>query len=510
MRPRTTYAATVAAAVVMLATAACSGDSPSPGGDASAGAERTLTLGTMQEPSSWDSAQAHIGERLVPYQVVYDTLILREPDGSYSPMLATEWGYADDETFVLELRTDVTFSDGEVFDAEAVSANIEHFMADNGPQAGQAAAIDSVTAVGDSTVEIGLAEPEPALEYYLSQALGLMGSPAALGTDAMDSTPVGSGPFVMSESESVPGSRFVFTAREDYWNPELQVFDRVVLRYLSDVTARSNALVSGEIDAAILDAASVTTAEEGGLTLLTYPTNWTGLLLFDREGELTPALGDVRVRQAINHAFDREAMLASVLEGYGEVTSQVFGPDSSAFDPELDEYYAFDLDRARELMAEAGYADGFELTLPMPTDLESLMTFVRQQLGEIGIEVELVAVPFGDYQGTLAQGNYSAAWFNLFQGTTWVASKQLLSQETLWNPFGTETPELEQILDELVASGGDDAGIAQELNRYVTEQAWFAPWYRPDTIFMYDADSVSVVEQMQQVVPSIYNYAPVG
>lgn len=480
-----------------------------PAGEPARGA--LLTLGILQEPASWDPAQAHVGHRLQPFQAAYDTLILREPDGSYAPMLATEWGYTDETNLVfsLDLRTDVTFSDGAAFDADAVVANIEHFKTDNGPQAGQAAAVASAAAVDADTVEITLSRPDPALEYYLSQALGLMGSPEALGTDAMDRTPVGTGPYVMDPAQAVVGSQYVFTAREDYWNPELQKWDQITLKLLADVTSRVNGLVSGEVDATVLDATTYQQAEAAGFEMLEYATDWQGLLLFDRDGATNPALADVRVRQAINYAFDREALLQQVAGGFGETTSQVFGPDSTGFLPELDDYYTYDPEKARGLLADAGFADGLTIELPVATPgAETIMTFVTQQLADIGITVQQTSVPIADYQGLLGQGKFAAAWFSLFQGPSWVAYSQLLSTDALFNPFDSTDPAIEAAVEELRTGGDDAIEAAQTINRFVTENAWFSPWFRPAQFYFINADKVSVVPQAQMAVPAIYNYSP--
>ncbi|MFP5336512.1 MAG: ABC transporter substrate-binding protein [Actinomycetes bacterium] len=506
-------AAVVAAVLAVSVLAACSDSPPSEQTGGSPQSGGTLTLGIVQEPASWDPAQAHVGHRLVPFQAAYDTLIRREADGTLVPMLATEWGWTDEArlTLSLDLRTDVTFSDGAPFDAEAVVANIEHFRADNGPQAGQAAAIAAVAAVDADTVEITLSRPDPALEYYLSQALGLMGSPQALGSDALDRVPVGTGPYEMVADESVVGSQYVFTAREDYWEPELQRFDQVELKLLADAASRVNALVSGEVDATLLDATTYQQAEGAGKEKLAYPTDWQGLLLLDRQGVVNEALADVRVRQAVNHAFDREALLKELGGGFGEVTSQVFGPDSTAYLPELDEYYAYDPDKARELLAEAGYAAGLTIEMPLPTPgAETIMTFVVQQLGEVGITVEQTSVPIADYQGLLGQGKFAAAWFSLFQGPSWVAVNQLLTTEALYNPFDSTAEELDTAIEALRVGGADADAAAQDINRYVTENAWFAPWFRPDQLYFYDAHVVTVEAQTQQAIPSLYNYAPVS
>lgn len=480
------------------------------GGEAPARGE-ALDLGIVQEPASWDPAQAHVGHRLQPFQVPYDTLILREPDGTLVPMLATDWNYTDEARLVFEmnLRDDVTFSDGSPFNAAAVVANIEHFKEDNGPQAGMAKFIDSAEATGDYAVKLTLSQPDPALEYYLSQALGLMGCPEHLGTDEMDRLPIGTGAYTMVAEESVVGSQYVFVAREDYWNPELQKWNNITLKLLPDVTSRINALITNEVDATLLDGTTYEQAEGSGMTGLIWTVDWQGLLLFDRDGALNPALEDVRVRQAINYAFDREGLLQQVTGGHGEVTSQVFGPASSAYMEELDTRYTYDPDKARELLAEAGYADGFDLELPLLTPGgETIMAFVEQQLTDIGIRVTLTQVPGADYQGELGKGNFAAAWFSLFQGPTWVAYQQLLSDTTLFNPFKSSAQEI--VAAASVLQLGDDVVPAQAINAYVTENAWFAPWYRPAQLYYYNADVVSVVPQTQMAVPAIYNYSPAG
>lgn len=181
-----------------LALSACSGGGT--GGSANGGgtAATSLTLGTLQDVRSWDPAQAHVGHGLQPYQAVYDSLLLREPDGKLSPMLATEWTYNADQTVLtLKLKEGVTFTDGAVFDAEAVKANFEHFQKANGPQMSQLKAVSAVKVVDPATVEMTLSAPDPALTYFLSQAAGLMGSPKALASEGIKTEPVGSGPYVM-------------------------------------------------------------------------------------------------------------------------------------------------------------------------------------------------------------------------------------------------------------------------------------------------------------------------
>lgn len=485
------------------ALSACGGGSGGNNDDA-----RTLTLGVLGEPLSFDPSQANVGHALPWYQAVYDTLILREPDGTLSPMLATKWSYNKDRTVLtMDLRDDVAFSDGEAFDAEAVVANLENMQQGNGPQASQLSVLDTAEAVDSDTVEIRLTAPNPAFEYYLSQAAGLMASPAAIGSKSIARTPIGSGPYELSAPETTAGSQYVFTAREGYWNADLQKFDRIVLRPMEDITARLNGLVSGQLDGALLDARSAAQAKDADLVLTPNQVNWEGLLLMDRDGKLSPALADVRVRQAINYALDRKTMLREINLGEGTATSQVFGPNSDAFDEELDSFYPYDPDRARDLLSKAGYADGFSLKVPTTTGFETVMAVLKQQLGDVGITVKQVPVPFENFQTDLGAGKFPAAYFRLFQGDTWVAVQQIISTTALYNPFDSQDPELDDLISQVQTSTAEGSPASPDVNRFVTEEAWFAPFYRTTEQY-FTTSGIDVEAQVQQVVPSIYNYAP--
>ena len=492
----------VLAVVVGLALVAC-------GGQRAASETRELTLAVIADVTSWDPAQAHVGHQLQPYQPVYDTLIRREPDGTLVPMLATGWAYDAARTrLTLVLRTGVTFSDGTAFDAAAVRANLEHFKKANGRQAAQLAFFTSAEVVDADTVTITLKAPDPAFEYYLSQAAGLMGSPAAIAAGTIVSTPVGTGPYVLDPAESLSGSQLTFTARSGYWAPELQKFDKVVLRPMVETTARLNAVVGDLADATLVDARTVAHAERAGLTVLKdYQVDWQGLLLLDRGGTLVPALGDVRVRQAINYAIDRKTLLDQLQLGYGTPTAQVFGPSSGAYVEELDDRYPYDPAKARQLLAEAGYADGFELSIPATAQFDTAIAAIAQQLGEVGIKVQAKTAAATTYVPDVAAGKFAATYFSLFQGEPWVAINQLLSTRALYNPFRTNPPELQAMIDKVQQGGENSAELAKDVNRYITENAWFVPLFRVDQLYVMNS-SITTVPQIQQAVPSIYNYAP--
>jgi peptide/nickel transport system substrate-binding protein len=500
--PKAAAAITVSAALVLTA---CGG---APAGTGAAAKTATLTLGTVQELRSWDPAQAHVGHYLQPYQAAYDSLFLREPDGKLSPMLATEWKYNETNTkLTVDLRADVTFSDGAKFDADAAKANLDHFKTANGPQMAQLTAVSDIAVVDADTIELNLTTPDPSLEYYLSQAAGLMGSPKALGTEAIKTEPVGSGPYVMDKAATVKDSQSVFTARKDYWNKDLQKFEKVTFKVLIDLTARTNALVSGQVDATLLDPKTGKQAEGAKMNLVATEVDWQGLLLLDRDGTKNPALGNIKVRQAINYAFDRKTIVDQVLMGQGTPTSQPFGKASGAWTEELENYYSYDPAKAKALLKEAGFETGVVIDVPSVPGFETQLAVIKQQLSDVGITLNVGSAITNTFTSDVAAQKFTTMFFSLFQGEPWVAVNQIISTKALYNAFKNTTPELQAKIDAVQTSGKDAGKAAQEVNKYVVEQAWFAPMFRVNQMY-YHNSKITVEPQVQQAVPSIYNYSP--
>lgn len=506
-----------------LALAACTGGSNEPtdtgtgagptGG--SSGEPQRLVLGSTVTPQSFDPAG--VGDaNYVPYaQVAYDSLILRTPEGEFEPMLATDWQFSDDNlVLTLTLRDDVTFSDGTAFDAEAVKANLEHFHAGGGPLAGQLGTFDSAVVVDPTHVEIRLSSPIPDLVYNLSDAAGRMASPAALDSADLQTVPVGSGPYVMDTARTVQGSDYVFTARDGYWNPDLQKFDEVEFKIFADEVALLNALKSGQVMAGNLSSQdNITEAKNAGIAILNpeYHISWAGLIMFDRTGAIVPELADVRVRQAIAHAIDTEAILDAVFLGNGTLTSQIFNEASTAYDPGLDDDLAYDPELAKSLMADAGVS-GFDLVLPTVTGFmtPALTEAIKTQLGEIGITVTYETVEFSNFISELLAGKYAISY--MFLGavpTDWFVVQSYLTPTSAWNPLKATDPELQALIDSI--PGGTDAEREEayaEINAFVVENAWFDPWLWVEENYAVASGDIDVTLQTGQNIPSIYNYAP--
>ncbi len=502
--PKSSALAVLAAAAIALT--ACGGGSTAGGGGGAAAT--SLTLASLQDVKTFDPTDAHIGHTMPFYQAAYDTLIRRAPDGKLEPMLATEWSYNKDQTVLtLKLRTGVTFSDGAKFDAAAAKANLDHFKEAKGTDAYQAASMKSVDVVDPSTVAVTLNAPDPAFSYYLTQALGLQASPKAIGTPGIKTVPDGSGPYVYDAKSSVKGSQYVFTKRSGYWDKDLQKFDKITIKYLVDLTARTNALVSGQVDAALLDPKTGKQAEGAGLVAHKSQVDWQGILLYDRDGKINPALANVKVRQAMNYAFDRKTILAQQYLNEGTVTDQVFGPESGAYVPELDDTYSYDPAKAKSLLSEAGYPKGFTLKIPTVAGFDAINAVFKQQLSDVGITLQAESIPDANYVADMAAGKYAGATFQLYQGEPWVAINQMISTTALYNPFKSETPELTALIKAVQNGGDKSADEAKKVNEYITKNAWFIPMFRLNQMY-FSNKKIDVQPQLQQAVPSIYNYAP--
>lgn len=491
-------------------TAEPTDDAPPP-----ARAER-LTLGSIVIPASLQASQAQYGNANPYFQSLYDGLLRIEPDGvTVTPHLATDWSYSDDLTVLtMTLRDDVTFSDGTPFDADAAAQNLVRFRDSNGPEASTLSSMVDAVAIDPTTLEITLAQPDPAFLNYMAHTGGLMQSPSSFDAADADANPIGSGPYVLDTSRTVAEAEYVFTARDDYWAPETVHYDELVVRVISDPTATINAMLAGEINAATLvNRDSVGEVEAAGWDLHTQELNWVGFTLLDRDGSMGSPLDDVLVRQAINHSIDRQAILDAYANGFGEVTGQVFRPESAGFDPAFDEMYPYDPDRARELLAEAGFEDGFAISLPSSGIFgDALPAILGDQLADVGITVEWVLAPPGGYISEILAPNWPMYFMFLEQNPNdWQFINFLIAPTAVWNPNGYTDDTVAGLIEQIptAPAGAERDALVAELGRHVAEQAWYAPTYRETAIFASDA-ATDVTSQAGNVVPYLWNIVPVG
>ncbi|MFD5128907.1 ABC transporter substrate-binding protein [Streptomyces olindensis] len=493
-----------AAAAMTLALAACGG------GNSGTGTGGTLTLGAILAPSTFAANAASWGNESPYLQAAYDTLLRETPDAKIVPWLATSWSYDSTKTVLtMKLRDDVTFTDGTKFDATAAAKNVLRLRDDKTSNKPYLAAIKNAEAVDATTLRITLSEPDPALLQYFAQNAGLMESPKHFGAADEKTNPVGSGPYVLDTGSTVAGSKYVFTKNPDYWAKDQQRFSKVVINVYA-MQAAVNALQGRQIDGAQVDADHLKQVKAAGYGVKVQQHDWTGLLLLDRDGKLNPALAKVGVRQAINHAIDRAAILKTA-QGYGTVTGQIFGEKNPAYVPELDNRYPYDPAKAKKLLAAAGYPKGFTLRMPLVQGLGNSSQFdlIKQYLEAVGITVDYVPEPVNNLIADLLAPKFAASKMALNQDpTAWQTANVTIAPNAWFNPFHTQDPTVDKLLKTMRSGTKAKAdAAAKELNRYVVEQAWFAPFYRVDTMYAV-GKNIDVTMQSDNVVPYLYNYKP--
>lgn len=405
------------------------------------------------------------------------------------------------------------FTDGAAFDGAAVQANLMNTKTGANEAAGQLKSVDSVAVVDDTHVVVNLNAPDPSLVANLGSIAGMMACPAAVGTEELQTTPCGSGPYTLDAENTTVDAKYTFVRNPDYWNTDAFPYDTIVLTPLLDSTAVMNALQAGQVDGALVtDGKNIATLEDAGLSMLNYTSgDVAGLYIWDRAGTIQPALADVRVRQALNYAFDRQLIIDTALMGLGRPTTQVFNPDTAAYDPALDDAYPYDPEKAKELLTEAGYPNGFELVMPDVSVINaSAQAAIVEQLQAIGITVTLEAVPGDQIFNDLLGGKYAVTFFQLASFRPWDTIQIQLAPDAVWNPFRYEDPKVTDLINQAeLATGDEQDAIFAEINAYTVEQAWNVPWDDAETTFAY-SDKVDVVAQTFAAVPGLYNFSPAG
>lgn len=473
MKIAPTLRAIAALAVVGVALAGCSAGDPTDDG----GGEQTLLISQSGPPASFTVGAWAGGESMLS-TAVYDTLVTLGVDGELLPGMAESWEFSDDRTqLTFTIRDSMTFTDGTAADAPAIVQSMEALRA--GPSTSTVwANVSGIEATDDSTIVVTFSRADAAYLPNMVGFNGAIGAPDSLAAESSALEPVGSGPYILNMDQTVTGSKYVLDRNPDHWNVDAYPYEHVEVSIIADATAAQNALRSGQLDVLatagskdVVDTFPDAQFNKGE----NNPTAVAVLWLADRGGVVVPALADPRVREAINLAFDRDAISQNLLGPGSQPTNQVVNPVNEAFSEEFFAATPFDVETAKSLMADAGYAEGFAVTMPstvVSTQFESVIT---QSLGDIGIEVTWEPIPFQDFYSKVFGQNYGM--YFMFNGLTAFDAQDIqASLGGAFNPFNSTTPELESL--RAAADSADDANQGEafrDVNEYLVDENWFAP-----------------------------------
>ncbi len=521
-----------AAALVIgaLALSACS--SQRGGGDdsgASSDVDGTFVFGASADPASLDPAFAQDGETFRVSRQIFEGLVGTEPGtADPAPLLAESWEVSDDAlSYTFALKEDVTFHDGTPFNAEAVCANFDRWYNWEGLAASEAlgyyynklfkgyasspetAVYESCTADGDASVTIALKKPFAGFVAALSLPAFGMQSPTALeeyNADEVGGTaeaptlseyamghPVGTGPYQFDEWS--PGEQLTLSAYPEYWGEAGQI-DEIIFRVIDDPTARRQALESGSIDGYDLVGPADTAAlEEDGFTMVSRPPFTILYLAFNQAVE---ELQDPQVREALSYAIDKDALISQVLPEGTEKATQ-FMPDSvNGWNPDVTTY-DYDPDRARELLAEAGYDESnpLELTFNYPVnvsrpympDPEQIFTVLSSQLEEVGVQTTPQSNEWAEYldliTGGTDHGIHLLGWTGDYNDTDNFLGVFFGQESAEW---GFDNPELFEALTEArgVADLEEQSALYSDISQQVAEFIPGVPLAHPAPTLAFD------------------------
>jgi peptide/nickel transport system substrate-binding protein len=441
---------------------------------------RSLTIAVPGVAShNWDpvTGGALIFGLVTPGETAYESLIVLDAtELRYEPWLAEEYMLSEDRrTMSVTLHDDVDFTDGEHLTAEAYKAGFDAIMAggSNYSTFELVSFEPEVVVTGDYTFDI---QTTRGINERFFDALTYLPvvSPAALDDlEALAATAAGTGPYIVDEL--VPDVSTTFIRNPNYWNPDAYDFDTVTYLAYPDRIAAANALKSGQVDAAQLDLGLAEDVENSGLTIQMGGGEVATFVWLDRKNELGSPVADVRVRQAISYAFDRDSINENLNLGYGVARSQAFLKGTPQYIEGGDDRYPYDLEKARELMTEAGYPDGFDLALPVYSQLAIYQPMVEQSLADIGIRVTFDEyADAGAWAATYMEAPLRYPIIFRWQGDAgWLA---YLSDNGIYNQRGPADPITAALFDRMDNGTPEvSAAAAQELGELLLEEAWYIP-----------------------------------
>ncbi|TMW72529.1 glutathione ABC transporter substrate-binding protein [Alteribacter natronophilus] len=432
-----------------------------------------LTIGMISDIVSLDPHGSNDVPSSNVQTNIYETLVTQTEDMEIEPLLAEDWEAVEPDVWEFTLRQDVTFHDGSELNADVVVANFDRLLDPDiaSPRAFLFEMVENVEAVDEYTVRFETEFPFAPLPAHLAHTGGSIISGDAIEADyeAMEDgeepgwylnrNSAGTGFFELEERTS--GDNTVLAKNENYWGEQAKV-DRVTWRVIGDEGQMINSVEAGEIDIAYpIRPTDINRVENSdAVNLYQQESLSTAYIGFNNDKE---PYDDPKVRQALSMAINKEEIIEGVLQGEGNpaigpINDQVFGFDDSV------EELPYDPERAQELLAEAGYEDGFETTIWTNDSAErqDIAVIVQDQLSQIGVDVEIEVVEWGAYLDDTAAGQHDMfilGWVTVTGDADYGMFPLFHSSQhgAAGNRTFTDSEELDDILDQARRETEEDA-----------------------------------------------------
>lgn len=383
-------------------------------------ADDTLRWASDSLPSSIDYYQHTVREGIVMMYHIWDGLIDKDPEsGEYLPHLAESWEVVDDTTIDFTLRQDVVFHNGQPFTADDVVYTVEYVTTNTLPR--DIFFLESAEKLGDYEVRLNLTEPFPPILEYLSNMLPIYPHEyyEEVGPDGMSREPIGTGPYRVTELSA--GDRIVMEKNEDYFGGAKgqPTIGTIEFRRIGEFNTQAVELMTGGLDwiwrvppdaSGRLEQASGITVDSGELMRI-------GFINMDAAGRSGDSpLQDVRVRQAINHAIDREGIREALMGPGSNLIDIACAPVQFGCIDDQAVTYEYDPEKARELLAEAGYPDGFPIEFHAYRE-RPIAEALLGNLSEVGINANLNYIQISALDPLRERGDLQM-WFQAWGSTS--------------------------------------------------------------------------------------------
>ena len=373
----------------------------------SGGVKEDVIVGLAEDITNLDPQESNATSNLILQQNIHNRLISLNSDGTFSCDLAESYEQTSETTWQFKLRQGVKFHNGNELTADDVVFTYERAKTSSAASE-KVALIAGVTKVDDYTVDFELTGQISDILYYFSYpTLGILNK-AAVEADPEEGFTIGAGPYVFDEWAS--GDHISLHAFEDYWGGKKPT-EKLTFRIMPEASSRVIALQTGEIDVCIDPPAIELShiSDDDNLELLQVASEKMHYLAFNMDNG--PFADNLALRQAIATAINKEDIITVATEGLGTPAVTFFSPGVGYYD-EYDPY-AYNVEKAKELLAQAGYENGFTFTLIYNGDLKELMgQVIQSNLQEIGVTVNLEEMETAALKSKLAEADYEAALYN--------------------------------------------------------------------------------------------------